>query len=999
MNACESSEIPIAPNARLIEIIAKILDTGVESFTLTKPVFIENRTITQNSERFLTDPDPEEDVSFSITKEALSKGGIITSLRIPYDSGEKLAGNFLSLYEEYSFIACSIIVDKVHEETVNTKVKEYAKFSFDSILKEGHSFILKKKKESVEMPPISEETAELIFILGTYCYLNRKCLDQIYDILISFEETFSKALDATQSAADKETAENLLLLIGLVKYHIYRLHNDKDKSRYFQRVKNDISKESSLSPIRLRHITYLLALITGENYNFENGKEIVKEQSSKAAMAAIETRNLSHNLGSHVLSYLIQNIKEWMGDEYSIVKLSQYLQHRMDFLAEVTTGGPVWEMSMDFEEDILKEFIHQEIILKYICHSEGIQLAPGSFDYGGERIDNSCKRVSIPNGVIGKQGFYSLLENFLRNAAKHYKNDKEQELKILIELKIPRCLSLQDRPKLDGITKCTWDERKKCLIFNTDLPEFAPLTDSEIKRMYLEDPGADATNQLHIRQNKRALQEFSDWQKNYIELRIWDTRPGSCGAFEVDNGKGGKEKRSIVEKLRNFIDGEQSALIDDEGRIKPGGWGIKEMRIAANFLRKYEAKAMLNGNKKKGRIKPPLMEVLCGDPNQSDYNCISADAPSCSHEKGYENRLGFRFYLRRPKDLLLIAEGAEIPNNNKFQIERKGEEELFEEGTNKLKSDIPHRILLVEDGREKTYLTSPYAPCRVMTYKRLDDIKLDDNYYLHLYKESIKQFICCDALYDFRNKLVNTLDSPYQFDKPEYAIRNDDDKDVRSNNIVFEDHPEELDQDQFETFFQHSLYFQPVSGAYSTKSKLRSISKLPEPMKTNLYLELIESALTKVIIVDERICEWAKGETLYFGRTIKTILMKMRILVIDINPQGITCAELESNLRTGELSGFGVFGKDLISNAHFFVIHQGVLDKLGNDARNFIEKVNCRWKVIDSGRGVPHDLYGDVRFVEISALQHLLWNYDKHGIVQVLFSVRRPSNDKTSRNV
>ena len=81
---------------------------------------------------------------------------------------------------------------------------------------------------------------------------------------------------------------------------------------------------------------------------------------------------------------------------------------------------------------------------------------------------------------------------------------------------------------------------------------------------------------------------------------------------------------------------------------------------------------------------------------------------------------------------------------------------------------------------------------------------------------------------------------------------------------------------------------------------------------------------------------------------------------------------------------------------HFVVIHQGVLEKLGKtDADNLLKNTaisGARWKVVDSGRGVPTALMKEARFLEISTLLKFLNEYDKHGLVQNLFASRHPKN-------
>jgi hypothetical protein len=144
---------------------------------------------------------------------------------------------------------------------------------------------------------------------------------------------------------------------------------------------------------------------------------------NRDAAVSIMTRNMSHNIGSHVLSRLsaLDGVKVLQDPEMSTEdygnhleddkKFWTYLQQRMDFLANFVTGGPAWTLDLSFE-DILDRFVHQSHLLNNILAFAGIDKDRISFNYE-DRI------VSIPNGTIGCQALYMFLENVIRNAAKH----------------------------------------------------------------------------------------------------------------------------------------------------------------------------------------------------------------------------------------------------------------------------------------------------------------------------------------------------------------------------------------------------------------------------------------------------------------------------------------------------------------------------------------------------------------------------------------------------
>lgn len=762
----------------------------------------------------------------------------------------------------------------------------------------------------------------------------------------------------------------------------------------------------------------------------------ILKHSAKAAVTAIMSRNLSHNIGSHVLSYWNQEIEEILKEtfkahfkyntEQAALKKSkvlfEYIQHRMDFLAEVSTMVPCSELSLDFKQDILDPYFvnlnddkfpdelkNQDKIstlLEGIAKSEGINLHNKIY----LESDLEIKRVSIPNGLIGKHAIYSILENFIRNATKHYKgttipDDDEinvDKAKVLF-YKVNDLMSKHIETIISNknFNKIKSELAKKQSECNKLKDEANNKSIADIKRNI---------NAHHAIQNeipfiKIILKEPNigeKWQKDFLVMIIWDMRENSCN-------------REIVKKLRRCLplpkrennddqlkprsslenDKEDRMFTDAEGNLIAGNWGMKEMLTCANFLRKNSPE-VLHENISKGykEGEPPLFEILCGDEPEGEPCCIDKNVPTnnCTHtENEHKNKLGIRLHLRKPKDLAVAVENITETDitKEKFGIE-KVELPKDKDDKNKhlyLKEEIPHRILLVNTNTElEFYEDDPKAPCRIMLYDNTD--RVEDKYYLAMYSKYIK-----DKLWDSEDTLpliINNLDSDYYFADIKDLSISLHEENKHYGNIFFVAHPEK--QNTEESFFNDCYYFQPISGSFSTKAKLYKNSKLDEDIRTYFYHELREAAITKVVIVDERISSWAQKDSPYFSKKIKEILKKMNVYIVDIKVKDhrIKTNDLETELNNASSECFKVFECEKKDNAHFFVIHQGILDKLDDNPEAFMRKINCRWKVVDSGRGVPDKIFENTRFVELSALQSILANYDKHGLVQMLFSLRQP---------
>jgi len=179
-------------------------------------------------------------------------------------------------------------------------------------------------------------------------------------------------------------------------------------------------------------------------------KELIDFQikhATKSAIAAIMARNMSHNLGSHVLSYASVNLNH----PFDIQVLLEYLQERMDFIAQITAEPPQWSMPMHFVGQLMRNLYKQRILLNYIVASEGLKAKEFNKDSDNKdelqiiilkkkdnewvEIDNleNDPVVVIPGGITGAHAFYTILENVIRNAAKHSYNKRSEEgLKIFV---------------------------------------------------------------------------------------------------------------------------------------------------------------------------------------------------------------------------------------------------------------------------------------------------------------------------------------------------------------------------------------------------------------------------------------------------------------------------------------------------------------------------------------------------------------------------------------
>ncbi|WKZ15482.1 MAG: hypothetical protein QY317_16430 [Candidatus Jettenia caeni] len=227
-------------------------------------------------------------------------------------------------------------------------------------------------------------------------------------------------------------------------------------------------------------------------------KETIKH-GTRTAIAAIMSREDSHNIGSHVLAGLNQN--EIRNRSRDVEKLMNYIQQRWDFIAGIIPGYPDWSEPLFFFSDILNSFFEQGLLLDYLIKDDGVggniirfhikyNTSSITFvkklfirieknnqqeevelnvedikdlrSYDETAIENIIEKkgrkgkikeievkfapelpdeiedllIDVPGGVVGCHAFYCILENIMRNAAKYsYKEETGKLFELFIDIK------------------------------------------------------------------------------------------------------------------------------------------------------------------------------------------------------------------------------------------------------------------------------------------------------------------------------------------------------------------------------------------------------------------------------------------------------------------------------------------------------------------------------------------------------------------------------------
>jgi len=196
----------------------------------------------------------------------------------------------------------------------------------------------------------------------------------------------------------------------------------------------------------------LLALAMNVSQVAENA---VPGFARRAASATVISRNMSHNLGSHVIAGLTwAELKRYAGEPdlslpegsptgRAVESFVGYLQQRMDFVARVATEWPRWQEPVLFVRELVRPFTQQTVLLERIAKDVGVTRVRFKVSTpamrGQYRFLNDDELGKIPDvtlsirgGVAGRQAFYGFLENAIRNAARH--GNRKDELIVYLGL-------------------------------------------------------------------------------------------------------------------------------------------------------------------------------------------------------------------------------------------------------------------------------------------------------------------------------------------------------------------------------------------------------------------------------------------------------------------------------------------------------------------------------------------------------------------------------------
>lgn len=395
-----------------------------------------------------------------------------------------------------------------------------------------------------------------------------------------------------------------------------------------------------------------------------------RKAALRSAVSAIMGRNMSHNIGSHVLARYSSAIKNDLipaeeGTTDHRTDFLSYLQRRMDFLAEIATSDEsFWSQPLSLKQQInrlnyaeqkkrfvgnrgihalcekadcpgnaanelpgapasilcnvsnkdctyrllphdKKKIANDPIVLSFITGKESLLAnveygKPGKWCdgdnwncRGGYLVENQEEPwFACPGGEVGVHALYVILENIIRNSARHSADDHKGVVSIFVEI----------------------DQNKS--------------TENLIKLVII-DPRTKLEPDGRIVNGKSTPDEAS---KENIEL-------GKDGKYRKYSIKEDDKRKKLI-----CLDNEINSILwdepflDENSKPNPHYWGLREMQVCANYLRGIPL-SDLEG--KQDGSKPALEAIV-------------KELPGGSHCLAYE------LYVQRAKLLTVVTTDKKI---------------------------------------------------------------------------------------------------------------------------------------------------------------------------------------------------------------------------------------------------------------------------------------------------------------------------------------------------
>ncbi|MBP6059274.1 MAG: coproporphyrinogen III oxidase family protein [Candidatus Saccharicenans sp.] len=834
-------------------------------------------------------------------------------------------------------------------------------------------------------------------------------------------------------------------------------------------INKNLSRDQ-LNNMRDLLIPYFADRLSLEINRYSN--HVYRLHALKNALASIMARNMSHNIDSHVsprarLDQVRARLTELDGCRNDIEvletlknRLDEYRQKRSDFLAEITSDPLLTTKSVWFYKDIIIPLIQNTLFMDNIAKNEGI--CYGNKNKNEKKFHNALtinvrikgkvmsvnfkstnKTVKYPDkgypydnfldedlisfytlgdpdsdveievpGPVGEHAFYGLLENFIRNSAKHNQlelsGSEDKVLKVDIEITDPNDEAETDKFYLIKISD-NISFPCKAVSLKIDGKEYNTLID--IIRAYIKTPIIDGSGK------KRDLAYgLSEMKIDATLLR---------GSVDFMN-------------MENFLDvrAEDNKLVYEFKLMKP-----KKLCLVMSLDMNDKKERIANLKKHGIWVFNSIDEVdnlFAFTDSHEDLNSVSAFKfvlIDCSNLNISSNLIQlihnfpFRVILLNyyGNDKLLSNASRVFVLNNSENID---ELKKMISGENTENNNIGEKIMEWVWANWLTRWKFGNAGHKVL------ELYLEQNLNESPTKEWIDSATC-----------FNKKNNDYKLSLRVWGKDNDETitcpGNTPENKTIFNgNNTLHIYYDRHGAIFQGiDRQFSFGSDSYNLLDKLNKDFSLifaanPLKQKTLIY-ELIESGLLRILIIDERLAERSVEQVndtdanllhnkVYQGNKVPRlwhIASAANIYICthfgcnetNISPLHANSYEREIRKTQDSIAPVPKLtfkynnGKVNVSyqiqedngnstelkNIDMLVIHQGITDKRlnGVSADKFFDNISSfiPWVIIESGRGIPPNLPKYIKFLPYSIIDDLISNkrIAKYRLSQLVMSLSK----------
>ena len=724
----------------------------------------------------------------------------------------------------------------------------------------------------------------------------------------------------------------------------------------------------------------------------------LNRRSIQYAVSQVFVRNMSHNIISHVMVNLqdkeaIQNIGKMinkgnytginltkeeansvLSKEYQLAILNKYNSNRCLYLNEATYSVSKFVENMNVYSDLFRKLDENRIFLNLISAVDNFKYRFSFLSQGEVLTKENDIAVMIPGGSLGQQAFYNIIENIIRNTAKHSGNRESKEVTFTVNFS-------------------EYDENIDMLGNITALKQFLNL--------YSENP--EMVNLMYgsswfFKKDIDYWEKILELPQKYYQVEIYD---------DIDKGM-------LTEDVVDNLNGRIFGSVIEKDVLRSHSLGILEMKASAAFLRQIDIV----------QIDPSIPEG-----GEADFIPFIM---AFVHQQGDKKSIGYRFFMKKVEKYLVICpkEYTLLTDENKNKsskwknvgIELISVEDFLEKIERKVSFNHEFVLLLTQEAKEEVgaigeYFYSNHKEKRENRKKnRISELSLLPERLMYIEEDFLSEVGETQIEEFFSQKIWEQWEGTRKEDKNYLAINtksilktgpfaNYDD----CKQVVFHNHLYSMGdwENVINEINKNKITVEPLSSAAQRKlpyfdiyqSSLDNyVNNIQDNDKYFVTQQLIEAYFNKVIVIDERIQKFAStpfftngNETLYQRDIFDYInVLIPKVEEVDLNNESLSKEHIQ------RIEGF--ITKN-IPESEFLVVHYGLFERIyGKENHNeILNSKLLEWSkmirtIVVTGRG-QHTLEGlpeAVNYLNLSSLLDAFRdNRNKYSINYILNQTRR----------